>query len=382
MRGVPVWSGGVPIAGTLAPIAGPNSSAEAVAAEAVNSAPPSTKVIVQASKRSDANRIDKAASHKIVVGGILYHTVQNYSSGSNSAVDNLFGSFQIEQDPVRKHDVADEMTEVWIDENVSRRDAMGLGIGAAALAATPKAAFAAETAVSKDQGRPAAQGKPVLVFDVNETLLDIDVLNPIFDRIFGVPGRMREWFAQLILYSQSISLAGRYAPFGALGAGVLRMLGTVHGVAIRDEDLNALRTALATLPVHAEAPNALRRLSAAGFRMVTLTNTPPGQGPDALSSAGLGDLFQQRFTIEPVRRFKPAPETYRLVTDSLRVPPAAACMIAAHTWDTLGAQSAGWSAALVTRSVNAVLDAPDVPKPDIVGADLTAVANQIIERWG
>ena len=57
-------------------------------------------------------------------------------------------------------------------------------------------------------------------------------------------------------------------------------------------------------------------------------------------------------------------------------------MIAAHTWDTLGAQAAGWSAVLVTRSVNAALDVPDVPKPDMVGTDLTAVANQIIARWG
>ncbi len=299
----------------------------------------------------------------------------------NSTVDNwLVRSKSISQ--ARKHDVANEMTKVWAGKNFSRRGAIGLSIGAAAFTAAPKASYAAQAAASRDQGRPAAQGKPVLVFDVNETLLDIDVLNPIFDRIFGVPGRMREWFAQLILYSQSISLAGQYAPFGVLGAGVLRMLGTIHGVPIREDDLNALRAAIATLPVHAEVPDVLRRLSTVGFRMATLTNTPRGQGPDALSATGVGDFFEQQFTIEPVRRFKPAPETYRLVTDSLRVPPAGACMIAAHTWDTLGAQSAGWSAALVTRSVNAVLDAPDLPKPDIVGTDLTAVANQIVERWG
>jgi 2-haloacid dehalogenase len=267
-------------------------------------------------------------------------------------------------------------------EKVSRRGAIELGVGAAALASVPNNAFAAAAAASTDQGPSAADQRPVLVFDVNETLLDIDVLNPIFDRIFGVPGRMREWFAQLILYSQAISLAGRYAPFGALGAGILRMLGTIHHVPIRDEDFNALRDAIGALPVHAEVPGVLRRLSAAGFQMVTLTNTPRGQGPDALSIAGVGNLFQRQFTVEPVRRFKPAAETYRLVTDSLNVQPSAACMIAAHTWDTLGAQSAGWSAALVTRSVNAVLDAPDVPKPEIVGADLGAVAQQIMERWG
>lgn len=265
--------------------------------------------------------------------------------------------------------------KLWTNERMSRRSAIGLGVGAAALTSAAGAEYAAA------QGQPISGGKPILVFDVNETLLDIDVLNPIFDRIFGVPGRMREWFAQLILYSEATTLAGRYAPFGALGAGVLRMLGAIHGVAIRDEHLNELRTAIATLPVHADVPGALRRLQAAGYRMVTLTNTPPAPGSDALTLGGIGGLFEQRFTVDPVRRFKPAPETYRLVTDTLRVPPAAACMIAAHTWDTLGAQSAGWSAALVTRSINAVLDAPDVPKPEIVESDLIAVANRIIERW-
>ena len=255
------------------------------------------------------------------------------------------------------------------DNGLNRRSAITLGIGTAALVAA--------TASQSN----AATEKPVLVFDVNETLLDIDVLNPIFDGIFGTPGRMREWFAQLVLYSQAISLAGQYVPFGALGAGVLRMLGAIHSVTIRDTDLNALRMAIGTMPLHGDVPPALHQLYKAGFRMVTLTNTPPGQGPDALSVAGVGTLFEQRFTVDPVRRFKPAQETYKLVTDTLKIPAASACMIAAHTWDTLGAQSAGWSAALITRSVNAVLDVSGVPKPEIVGTDLAAVASQIIARW-
>jgi 2-haloacid dehalogenase len=281
---------------------------------------------------------------------------------------------------IRGHDDANLTTdtddpELWTRRRMNRRSVVGLGVGAAALASAASAQHAAA------QAQPRTMPKPVLVFDVNETLLDIDVLNPIFDRIFGVPGKMREWFAQLILYSQSVSLAGRYAPFGALGVGVLRMLGAIHSIPIRDGDIDALRTALGSLPVHAEVPNALARLSAAGFRMVTLTNTPPGPGPDALTRGGIADRFEQRFTVDPVRKFKPAPETYRLVTDTLRVAPNQACLIAAHTWDTLGAQSAGWSGALVTRAVNAVLDAPDVPKPEIVERDLTAVASRIIERW-
>jgi len=53
----------------------------------------------------------------------------------------------------------------------------------------------------KDQNVP---GRPVIVFDVNETLLDLDALRPTFDRIFNDPAAMRLWFADLILYSDQL----------------------------------------------------------------------------------------------------------------------------------------------------------------------------------
>jgi 2-haloacid dehalogenase len=36
---------------------------------------------------------------------------------------------------------------------------------------------------------------PLIVFDVNETLLDLETLEPTFDRIFGEKNTMRLWFA-------------------------------------------------------------------------------------------------------------------------------------------------------------------------------------------
>ena len=59
----------------------------------------------------------------------------------------------------------------------------------------------------------------ITVFDVNETLLDIASLEPLFERIFGNRAIMREWFTQLVLYSQTMTLSGLYTPFSELGAG-------------------------------------------------------------------------------------------------------------------------------------------------------------------
>lgn len=37
----------------------------------------------------------------------------------------------------------------------------------------------------------------MIVFDVNETLLDIEILNPFFERTFGDARVMRQWFSEL-----------------------------------------------------------------------------------------------------------------------------------------------------------------------------------------
>jgi hypothetical protein len=49
---------------------------------------------------------------------------------------------------------------------------------------------------------------PLIVFDVNETLLDLQTMEPTFERIFGEKKAMRLWFANLILYSAALTVAG------------------------------------------------------------------------------------------------------------------------------------------------------------------------------
>ena len=221
---------------------------------------------------------------------------------------------------------------------------------------------------------------PVLVFDVNETLVDIDSLAPLFTDLFGDDGVLREWFAQLVMYSMSATLADSYVNFSTLAQGVLRMVGDIHHVDISDDDLQRLKTGLLTMPAHPDAAAGLAALRDNGFRLVTLTNSPPNpDGPTALQSSGLAGFFEQQLSVDACRAFKPAPAVYRYVCETLGVAPVDCMMVAAHVWDTLGAQNVGFSAALIARPGNPPLPVDGLPQPNLVVSDVRELARELGE---
>lgn len=219
----------------------------------------------------------------------------------------------------------------------------------------------------------------VLVFDVNETLVDIDSLAPLFSDLFGDQRVLREWFAQLIMYSMSATLADSYVNFSTLAQGVLRMVGVIHHVDVSDDDLQRLKTGLLTMPAHPDAAPGLAALRDNGFRLATLTNSPPNpDGPTALQSSGLAEFFEVQLSVDACRAFKPAPAVYRYACETLEVAPADCMMVAAHVWDTLGAQKVGFSGALITRPGNPPLPVDGLPQPDLVAKDLRQLAAKLI----
>jgi 2-haloacid dehalogenase len=123
---------------------------------------------------------------------------------------------------------------------------------------------------------------------------------------------------------------------------------------------------------------ALRKLREAGFRLFTLTDNLLEIQTRQLEHGGIVELFEQRFSADGVKHHKPSPEAYRYVEKELVAKPSEFCLIACHTWDTLGAVAAGWEAALIKRVGNDVLGVG--PQPAIVGNDLNDVADQLIAR--
>jgi 2-haloacid dehalogenase len=219
---------------------------------------------------------------------------------------------------------------------------------------------------------------PLIVFDVNETLLDLGTMEPTFQRIFGDKSAMRLWFADLILYSAALTVAGVYVPFTDIGSAVMKMLADTRGIKINDNDKKELTDKFSTMPPHPEVPAALRKLRSAGFRLFCLTDNLLEVQTRQLTHGGIVDLFERRFSADGVKHHKPSPQAYAYVERELGVKPSQLCLIACHTWDTLGAVAAGWQGALIKRVGNDVLGVG--PQPHIVGNDLDDVAEQLIAR--
>jgi 2-haloacid dehalogenase len=220
---------------------------------------------------------------------------------------------------------------------------------------------------------------PLIVFDVNETLMDLRTMEPTFERIFGDKKDMRLWFANLVMYSVVLTIAGSYAPFTDIGAAVLKMMADAEGIKIKDADSAELTEKFSTMPPYPDVPAALRKLRGAGFRLFTLTNNLVEVQSRQLKHGGISDFFERCFSVDSVKQYKPSPLTYNHVAGQLGVVPSQLCMVACHTWDTLGAVAAGWESALLRREGNDVLGVG--PQPQIVGNDLTEVADQLIDRY-
>jgi 2-haloacid dehalogenase len=160
------------------------------------------------------------------------------------------------------------------------------------------------------------------------------------------------------------------------------MVGVIHKIDIEPGDFEALKNGMKTMPAHPDAEKGLKMLKDAGFRLVTLTNSPPTPGAKSpLENAGLDRFFERQFNIETARAYNSAPIVYHMVAQELDVPPSARYTVATHVWDTIGGQSAGMAGGLLTRPSNAPLPVPGLPQPNVVAPDLPALAKKMIKMW-
>jgi 2-haloacid dehalogenase len=209
----------------------------------------------------------------------------------------------------------------------------------------------------------------LLIFDINETLLDLSPLDDIF-------GNHRQWFDLLIRTATVRTAAASYVDFGHLGAICARqVLGIAEGA--DDPRLAKLTDTMRSLPPHPDTVQGLQLARHGGHRVVALANSPHATLDAQLDHAGLSTLFDATYSVEEVRALKPSPTAYRLVLEKEDVAASAAALIAAHDWDVAGASLAGLRTVLVGRGGIVALPGlpPTASAEDIPSAVRAAVSS-------
>ncbi len=218
----------------------------------------------------------------------------------------------------------------------------------------------------------------VIAFDVNETLLDLKALDAGFDELLGSSALRPQWFAQMLQLSFVGGLTGEYVDFTSAQHAALFMIAERQGQPITGDDAKAMVDRMNALPAHPEVAGALRVLRGTSLKVVALTNSVATVAEAQLTNAGLREFFHAVISADRVKRLKPAPEPYAAVAQQFGVHTSEVRLVAAHSWDVSGALSAGCTAAFVARP--GMVLSPLGRQPDIVGADIATVVDQIVTR--
>jgi 2-haloacid dehalogenase len=214
-----------------------------------------------------------------------------------------------------------------------------------------------------------------VIFDVNETMLDLGALDPLFTRWFGDPSTWKEWFALTLHFAMTLAATREFRSFGDVGLAALLEIARRRGVSLPDDAAARLREGLLQLPAHGDVVPALHVLRDAGLVTAALSNNPLPVVQQQLHHAGLSPLFAQIMSVDEAGALKPAPEVYDFAVRRLKLAPGSIWMVAAHGWDIAGATRAGLRGAFVARPGQS----PDPFAPaEIMADDLLSLARAIL----
>jgi len=217
----------------------------------------------------------------------------------------------------------------------------------------------------------------LIIFDVNETLLDTKSIATAINQAIGDPNAADKWFQSLLHYSLVETVSGGVDDFSLIADACLEMTAKSYGKDLLLEDRQIILSKFKSLSPHPDVAEGLQRLKNAGFLIVALSNGTLEVVNEQLNSAGISQFFERIFSIQNVGKFKPHPSTYKHVLDRMEISSDKALMVAAHPWDLIGAAKVGLQTAFIQRpgKINYSL----APNNKFVAEDLIQLSGQLIK---
>ncbi len=216
----------------------------------------------------------------------------------------------------------------------------------------------------------------LLIFDVNETLLDLSPLKSRINEVLNSESAFDIWFQTLLHYSLVETLTDSYQDFSSIAKATLKMVSFKLKTQLSESEITSILGKIKELPAHSDVPEALERLSKFGFILVAFSNGNEEVLKKQLKFAEIDHFFDAIFSVEDIRQYKPKATSYHYVINEMKIPLKDTMMIAAHGWDIVGAKRAGLKTAFIERKGKTPY--PLGENPDISGKTILDIANKLI----
>ena len=206
-----------------------------------------------------------------------------------------------------------------------------------------------------------------IIFDAYGTLFDV---NSAAEKCKSKIGDEWESFANYwrktqLEYTWLRSLMGRHKDFWQITEDSLEKSMKVFKIDIgmKNELLNLYKI----LSPYPEVKETLEKLKEKKYKLAILSNGTPSLLNELVKSNDLQNLFDDIFSIEEVKIYKPSSKVYDMPVKKYNIEKVDAAFLSANTWDVSGGGNYGFSSVWVNRNNNIFDNLDYTPKNEISG---------------
>jgi len=183
-----------------------------------------------------------------------------------------------------------------------------------------------------------------VIFDANSVI-------PEVEKVF--PGKgvefTKAWRSKQFEYGFLRSITDRHEDFFRVTSEALEYTAEMMKLNLTLEDRQQLLNAYLTLKPWPDTVAALKKLKAAGVRIITLANFSEKMLRANADNAGITDLFDELLSTEVNKTYKPDPRAYELGMKHLHLKKEEIAFAAFGGWDAYGAKTFGYATYWVNR---------------------------------
>ena len=191
-----------------------------------------------------------------------------------------------------------------------------------------------------------------IIFDAYGTLFDV---NSAAEKCKGKIGNKWENFANYwrttqLEYTWLRSLMKRHKDFWQITEDSLDKSMKVFNIdnSMKNELLNLYKV-LSTFP---EVNEVLKKLKEKKYKIAILSNGTPSLINELVKSNNLDNMFDDIFSIEQVKVYKPDNKVYNIPIQKYKIQNDEVVFLSANTWDISGGGNFGYNAVWVNRNSN------------------------------